>query len=126
MKVSACLAALVAATVSGCGRENPTGPAVPPPQIFVVCPEFGESSRCFAHALFDNGDSRDITGLADWSTGDAAIANVSSTGSVTVHTTGAYGSRVQDASVLAQQRLQLGAPGINAAIDALSVRHAQP
>ena len=88
MKVWVCGVALAAATVSGCGKETPTGPAGPPPQIFVVCPEFGESSRCFAHALFDNGDSRDITGLADWSTGDAAIATVSSTGSVTAHATG--------------------------------------
>ena len=90
MKVPVRLAVLiVAATMpASCGANSPTAPLGPPPQIFVTCPEFGESSRCSAFALLESGDSRDVTGMADWRTGDPSIASVSSTGLVTAYTTG--------------------------------------
>jgi hypothetical protein len=45
------------------------------------------SSRCAAFALFER-DGQDVTGLAEWSTSDPAIATVSSTGTVTARATG--------------------------------------
>ena len=79
----------IAAVASGCGgSSNPTGPQMPATQIFISCPEFGESSRCNAHALLEDGNSLDVTGLADWTVSDRTIGSITSTGLVTATTTG--------------------------------------
>jgi hypothetical protein len=110
MKLPAILCMLsLAALACGCGDANdsptapsgPTGPSAPPPhtRIVVNCPEFGESSRCTAFAATDR-DGQDITGLADWSTSDPAIATINSTGLVTAHAPGEVAIRAsyQDAT----------------------------
>lgn len=97
MKVTTNLSMLIVTAVAltscdGRGeRDTPGSPSeVTVPSrgtVMVMCPEFGESFRCRAFAEFDDGGG-DVTGLAEWSTGDPTIASVSSTGLVTAHATG--------------------------------------
>jgi hypothetical protein len=97
MKVATNLSMLIvtAVAVTSCDRgpegNPPSGPSdVTVPArgaVMVRCPEFGESSRCQAFAEFADGGG-DVTGLAEWSTGNPAIASVSSTGLVTAHAAG--------------------------------------
>jgi hypothetical protein len=91
---SVLIAAVLLSAVGACSRETPVSPTpggaasgATVPQIQVRCPEFGESSRCTAFAFTDVG-GHDITGLATWSSGDPAIASITSTGLVTAHSTG--------------------------------------
>ena len=92
MKISTFVSMLTVAamTAAGCAKDDsnsPNGPSSPSgaTQLFVQCPEFGESSRCTAFAA---PPSQDVTGLAQWSTSNPAIATISSTGVVTATTTG--------------------------------------
>lgn len=90
MKASVCLSMLTLTaivTASCAGEDSPSSPS----SLTVVevrCPEFGESSRCSAYSTVGGRDGQDVTGLARWSTGDPAIATVSSTGLVTARHTG--------------------------------------
>lgn len=92
MRVSVCFPILTAAAITAsCATEG--GPSSPSPSpvgapVEVRCPEFGESSRCSAYSTVGGRDGQDVTGLAAWSTGDPAIATVTSTGLVTAHATG--------------------------------------
>ena len=85
MKRFVCLSVLtVTVMASASCDDSPSGPSR---VLAVNCPEFGESSRCTAFAaLGDRG--QDVTGLAQWSTSDPAIASVTSTGLVTANATG--------------------------------------
>lgn len=90
MRVSVCLSMLTvtAITAASCaGEETPSSPS-PVTTVEVRCPEFGESSRCSAYSTVAGRDGQDVTGLATWSTGDPAIATVSSTGLVTARASG--------------------------------------
>lgn len=78
---------------AGCGGGSPSSPsdidARPRGTIVdVMCPEFGERSRCTAFATTGGIDVQDVTGLATWSTSDSTIATVKSTGVVTVRRAG--------------------------------------
>jgi hypothetical protein len=91
MKFSVFLSMFIAAVMAAasCSEGIPTAPSAPrTPTIQVRCPEFGESSRCNAFAVFSQTEGLDITGLAEWSTSDSAIASVTSTGLVTPRATG--------------------------------------
>jgi len=79
--------AIAALTFPSCqaapSTPSPVTSATTNLKVDVKCPEFGESFRCSAFAL--SGDSgQDVTGLAEWSTGNPAIATVSSGGLVSV------------------------------------------
>lgn len=89
MKPSLCLFILTAATIvsASCGGDSPSGPSRRT-EVLVRCPEFGEGFRCTAFAVFSELDGLDVTGLAEWSTSDPAIATVTSTGLVAARTTG--------------------------------------
>jgi hypothetical protein len=107
MKMSALLSALTVAalTSAGCtadgpGSDGPTAPSSRGPQLFVHCPEFGESSRCTAFAMMSERDGQDVTGLAEWSTSDPAIASVNSTGLVTPRATGEVAIRASYQGVI--------------------------
>jgi hypothetical protein len=81
--------AMAAASCAGKDSSSSTNPSAPSVQwqVVVQCPEFGESSHCTAIAMSDHSGG-DVTGLAQWSTGDPTIATVSSTGLVTATATG--------------------------------------
>jgi hypothetical protein len=84
MRVPGCFGMLTVTAITAvccAGTDTPTGPSR---DVEVRCPQFGESSRCVAYCSV--GDGQDVTGLATWSTGDPAIATVSSTGLVTART----------------------------------------
>lgn len=83
----AMLTVTVMASASCGGGDSPSGPSRVT-GLAVNCPEFGESSRCTAFAALGDRDSQDVTGLAQWSTSNPAIASVSSTGVVTANATG--------------------------------------
>jgi hypothetical protein len=93
MRSSLFVLMLVAASIStaACNKANGPSPTTVR-QVDVQCPQHGESTRCSAFALFDDG-GQDVTGLATWSTSNTALATVSSTGIVTPHGTGEVGIR---------------------------------
>jgi len=91
MKVRQSLAILVVAAMASasCAGNDSSSPSSPARQwaVDVRCPEFGESSRCIAFAMSDR-EGGDVSGLAQWSTSDPAVATVSSTGLVTARSAG--------------------------------------
>lgn len=60
-------------------------------EVTVRCPESGEGSQCNAWAVLSDQTgltAQDVTGLATWTTSDATIATVGSTGIVSAHRSG--------------------------------------
>ena len=82
---------------TGCAE---TGPSDVLGAVQLMCPEFGESSRCNAFAMMSGRDGQDVSGLATWSTSDPAIATINTTGLVTALRSGEVAIRVsyQDAA----------------------------
>ena len=76
---------------TGCAEDGLAGPS---PAVQLMCPEFGESSRCTAFATMSGRDGQDVSGLATWSTSDPTIATINSTGLVTTVRAGEVAIRV--------------------------------
>ena len=67
LTVPAFLSILIVASITsafGGSSKNPSGPEIAATQVFIYCPEFGESSRCNAHALLEDGN-RDVPVCTD-------------------------------------------------------------
>lgn len=84
-KCSASFVTLFAALTAACGGSPTAAPSpVPTSLVFVGCGEVVNGYQCSAKfAESEAGPSRDVTGLATWSTSDPSVATVNSVGFVT-------------------------------------------
>lgn len=80
--VACCLLALASAS---CGDDGPTSPSEPAPRsLTVVLVPVDSGYQGTAVAAFADGSSRDVTTEAEWTTSNANVATVSSSGRVTL------------------------------------------
>ena len=81
---------LVVMVSSACGG-SPTSPGLTPLErttLGMQCAEVVDGYQCQAYMNLSGQTSREVTGLATWSTSDAGIATVNSVGFVTAHRRG--------------------------------------
>ena len=107
---------LIAAVVAACGAGSPASPSTdgindPFGSLGIGCGEELDGWRCTLTLQITPEVSRDVTGLATWSTSDPSIATVNSVGFVTVLQSGEVAIRAayRDNAIAMVMRVELGA-----------------
>ena len=77
------IAIVITSVACSDGSTQSSGPAGPSDLLTIGCGLDVDGYQCFLRVAV-NGGSRDVTGLANWSTSDTNIATVNSVGFVTV------------------------------------------
>jgi hypothetical protein len=77
------VAILITSAACSDGTSQVSGPTAPAFELSIGCGEEVDGYQCSLRAV-TNGVTRDVTGLATWSTSDTNIATVNSVGFVTV------------------------------------------
>ena len=112
-------AATVAILATGVGCNSPTAPATSGPGLGIGCGLDVDGYQC-SLSVQTNGVSRDVTGLATWSTSDTTIATVNSVGFVTVLQNGQVAIRASYQGESTFLTMQVEAGGLRRYYRALS------
>ena len=94
MRVTVLCVVLASALVSACGGGSPAAPRNEPVGALTIsCYVENAGWRCNLRVDLEPGVSRDVTGLAAWSTSDPRIAVVNSVGFITILQPGEFAIR---------------------------------
>lgn len=94
MRLTLICVLLAVAVVAGCGGASPAAPRNEPVGALTIsCYVENAGWRCSLRVELEPGVSRDVTGLAAWSTSDPRVAVVNSVGFITILQPGEFAIR---------------------------------